>query len=443
MNIAVVGTGYVGLVTGTCFAESGNQVICVDNNKEKVKKLKNGQVPIYEPGLEDIFVRNINEGRLSFTASLEKAVKDANVIFLALPTPEMEDGSADLSYVLGVAEKLGKYLNDYVVIVNKSTVPVGTARKVTKKIFSVTPGLKFNVVSNPEFLREGQAIDDFMKPERIVVGSKSKKAVEIMRELYGPFIQRNPDCFMVMDEESAEMVKYAANAMLATRISFMNEIARICEAVGADVNHVRAGIGSDSRIGSQFLYSGPGYGGSCFPKDVLALDRVAKSMNVDVCILETVDKINDKQKLILPDKIRKYYKNNIKSKKFALWGLAFKDNTDDVRESPSLTLLHELTKDGAEIIAYDPKAIDNTKREIGNNLMVSYKLDQYEVLSNCDALIIMTNWKEFSSPDFDKIKSLLNNPIIFDGRNMYDLKKMESEGFSYLSIGRKGVKSGK
>lgn len=439
MRVVVVGTGYVGLVSGTCFAEMGNQVVCIDIDSEKITRMQSGEVPIYEPGLHELFKRNTEEGRLSFTTKLAEGVRGAKVIFLALPTPEKEDGSADLSYILSVARNLGPLHKEYAVIVDKSTVPVGTAKKVTETILKSNPSAKFDVVSNPEFLREGQAVSDFMSPERVVIGSTSDESTKIMRSLYEPFVNRNPEVLMVMDKESAEMVKYAANAMLATRISFMNEIARVCEAVGADIGHVRHGIGSDSRIGSQFLYAGPGYGGSCFPKDVLALDRTARANGVHLGILEAVDKANDEQKLVLPNKVKKYFGKNLKNKTFAVWGLSFKDNTDDVRESPALTLIEELVLAGANIVAFDPEAITNARKYLGNRSSVKYGTDMYRILDGCEALVIATNWKEFSSPDFDKIKQCLKEPIIFDGRNLYDPHEMEKRGFSYMSIGREQI----
>ncbi len=446
MNIAVIGTGYVGLVTGTCFAETGNMVTCVDIDKDKVKKLSSGIVTIYEPGLEKIFERNEKEGRLKFTTSLEEGIKDAQVIFLALPTPPDEDGSADLRYVLDVSKNIGLLLKvgDYKAVINKSTVPVGTAERVHNTILQSlqerkidNPEELFDVVSNPEFLREGVAVEDFMKPNRVVIGTNSNKAKKILGELYAPFVrQGNPIIFM--DERSAELTKYAANSFLATKISFMNEIAQLCERLGADVDMVRRGIGSDERIGKRFLFPGIGYGGSCFPKDVQALAKSAKHADYDFKILEAVMKVNENQKIHLLPKIFSYFSNGVKGKKIALWGLAFKPNTDDIREAPSLKLIKELTAAGASIVAYDPEAMPNVKKEIGD--VISYAENQYETLENADALLIATEWSEFRTPDFIKIKSLLKKPVIFDGRNLFELYQMEEQGFHYESIGRKTIK---
>ena len=434
MRIAVVGTGYVGLVTGTCFAETGNKVTCVDINKAKVDKLSAGQITIYEPGLEKIFLRNIKEERLKFSTDLEEAIVDAQIIFLALPTPPGADGSADLKYVLGVADHLGKILNDYKVIVNKSTVPVGTADKVKAAIAKNYQG-EFDVVSNPEFLREGVAVDDFMKPDRVVVGTKSDRAKKLMSELYAPFVrQGNPVIFM--DERSSELTKYAANSFLATKISFMNEIAQLCERMGADVDMVRRGIGSDDRIGKRFLFPGIGYGGSCFPKDVQALIMSSDEVNYEFEILKAVEKVNANQKLHLVEKIKAYYKNNLQGKHFALWGLAFKPNTDDIREAPALSIIDALTEAGATITSFDPEAMPNVQEKIGNK--IKYAANQYQALEGADALLIATEWSEFRTPDFERMEQLMaNNKIIFDGRNLFDVSKMNELGYHYESIGRK------
>ena len=436
MKIAVIGTGYVGLVTGTCFAETGNTVTCVDIDKGKVDKLAAGQVTIYEPGLEKLFLRNQKEGRLFFTTSLEAAVENAKIIFLALPTPPGEDGSADLKYILGVAEHLGKIIKDYKVIIDKSTVPVGTAKKVQDAI-AKNAKVEFDVVSNPEFLREGVAVDDFMKPDRVVLGTTSERAIKLMNDLYIPFVrQGNPIIFM--DEKSAELTKYAANSFLAVKISFMNEIAQLCEKMDADVDMVRRGIGSDERIGKRFLFPGIGYGGSCFPKDVQALARSSEDVNYDFKILKAVMDVNEKQKLHLLPKIKACFKNNIKGKRFALWGLAFKPNTDDIREAPALYMIEALLAEGATVTAFDPEAMNNVKEVMGSR--IQFVENQYDALNNADALIIATEWNEFRTPDFDKIGSLLKNKIIFDGRNLFDLSQMEQLGFYYESVGRRKVK---
>jgi len=434
MKIAVVGTGYVGLVTGTCFAETGNKVTCVDINQSKVEKLSAGQITIYEPGLEKIFLKNIKEARLKFTTQLEEAVEDAEIIFLALPTPPGADGSADLKYVLGVADHLGKILKGYKVIVNKSTVPVGTADKVKAAIAKNYNG-EYDVVSNPEFLREGVAVDDFMKPDRVVVGTRSERAKKLMSDLYAPFVrQGNPVIFM--DERSSELTKYAANSFLATKISFMNEIAQLCERMVADVDMVRRGIGSDDRIGKRFLFPGIGYGGSCFPKDVQALVQSSSEVDYDFEILKAVEKVNALQKLHLVQKIKTYYKNHLQGKHFALWGLAFKPNTDDIREAPALSIIDALTKAGATITAYDPEAMPNVKAQIGDK--INYASNQYQALEKADALIIATEWSEFRTPDFERMEqALANNKIIFDGRNLYDVYKMRELGYHYECIGRK------
>lgn len=434
-KVAVIGTGYVGLVTGTCFAETGNQVVCVDIDKEKVEKMKAGIVPIYEPHLDAVFQRNIKADRISFTTELKSAVDFAEIIFLALPTPPGEDGSADLSYVLNVAAQLGEMIKDYKVIVDKSTVPVGTAEKVKETIAAKTD-IEFAVVSNPEFLREGFAVDDFMNPDRVVIGTDSQRAADIMIELYKPFI-RDDKSIIVMDEKSAELTKYAANSFLATKITFMNEIANFCELVGANVDHVRLGMGADERIGSKFLFPGIGFGGSCFPKDVQALVNSGEQSGYSFQIINAVLDVNNHQKVILAEKLISHY-GDLKGKKFALWGLAFKPDTDDIREASSLYLIETLKNAGAEVIAYDPEAMDNVKNLIGNR--IEYADDQYSALSGCDALLIATEWSMFRNPDFDKMKSLLKEPIIFDGRNLYDLDQMKQLEFHYSSIGRQTVK---
>lgn len=432
MKIAVIGTGYVGLVTGTCFAETGNKVTCVDIDVNKVNKLSNGQITIYEPGLEKIFLRNLKEGRLKFTTNLAEGVEDAQIIFLALPTPPGADGSADLKYVLGVASDLGKILKEYKVIVDKSTVPVGTAEKVHNAVAANFTG-EFDVVSNPEFLREGVAVDDFMKPDRVVIGTNSERARKLMGELYAPFVrQGNPIIFM--DEKSAELTKYAANSFLATKISFMNEIAQLCEKLGADVDMVRRGIGSDERIGKRFLFPGIGYGGSCFPKDVQALIKSADEVSYDFKILKAVEVVNEKQKLHLMPKIEAYFKNDLKGKHFALWGLAFKPNTDDIREAPALYLIEALTKAGATVTAFDPEAMPNVQAQIGEKVV--YAQDQYSALEGADALIIATEWSEFRTPEFEQLDAKLKHKVIFDGRNVFDTDKIRSLGYHYESIGR-------
>jgi len=435
MKIAVVGTGYVGLVTGTCLAETGNEVICVDIDKEKVQKMKNGIVPIYEPHLDVIFDRNIKQKRLSFTTDLESAVKDAKIIFLALPTPPGEDGSADLSYVIGVAEQLGKIITEYKVIIDKSTVPVGTAEKVHAAV-AKNAKVEFDIVSNPEFLREGFAVDDFLKPDRVVIGTTSLRAREILTELYKPYVrQGNPIIFM--DEKSAELTKYAANAFLATKITFMNEIANFCEKVGADVDAVRVGIGSDTRIGKRFLFPGIGYGGSCFPKDVQALAKSGIEVGYDFKILESVMKVNQDQKTALMPKILEHYNGDIKGKKVALWGLAFKPDTDDIREAPALYLIEALLAAGASVSAYDPEAMSNVQELVGDK--INFALSAYDACKGADFLLIATEWSVFRTPDFSKLKEQLNELVIFDGRNLYDLPMMEKENFTYISIGRNKV----
>ena len=435
MKIAVVGTGYVGLVTGTCFAETGNTVTCIDIDKIKIEKLSSGKITIYEPGLEKLFLRNHKEGRLHFTASLKDGIAGAQIIFLALPTPPGENGSADLKYILSVADELGPLLTDYTVIIDKSTVPVGTSEKVQAAI-AKHANTEFDVVSNPEFLREGVAVDDFMKPDRVVIGTTSERAKKIVNELYVPFVrQGNPIIFM--DEKSAELTKYAANSFLATKITFMNEIAQLCERLGADVDMVRKGIGSDERIGKRFLFPGIGYGGSCFPKDVQALAKSAKEAGYDFSILEAVMQVNEKQKLHLLPKIKKYFNGDLKGKKIALWGLAFKPNTDDIREAPALSIIDELIASGATVTAYDPEAMNNVKQLIGDK--INYAAIPYEALQDADALVIVTEWSEFRTPDFTKMVAVLKNKVIFDGRNLFELSKMEELGFHYESIGRRTI----
>ena len=435
MKIAVVGTGYVGLVTGTCFAETGNNVTCVDIDKNKVEKLSSGQITIYEPGLEKLFLRNQREERLRFTTHLAEGIADAKVIFLALPTPPGADGAADLKYILGVADDLGKLIKEYKVIVDKSTVPVGTADKVREAI-ARNCKCEFDVVSNPEFLREGVAVEDFMKPDRVVIGTESEQARKIMGDLFAPFVrQGNPVIYM--DEKSAELTKYAANSFLATKISFMNEIARLCELLDADVDMVRRGIGGDERIGRRFLFPGIGYGGSCFPKDVQALVRSAAEVKYDFKILNAVMDVNEKQKLNLIPRIKKYFGNNLSGKKIALWGLAFKPNTDDIREAPALYVIDELVKAGASVAAFDPEAMKNVMEIVGDK--ITYTENQYDALNNCDALIIATEWSEFRTPDFEKMTERMKNRAIFDGRNVFDLSQMKDLGFYYESIGRKTI----
>ena len=437
MKITVVGTGYVGLVTGTCFAETGNQVTCVDIDVNKVNKLSAGQITIYEPGLEKLFERNLKEGRLNFTTDLEKGISEAKVIFLALPTPPGEDGSADLSYILGVSEKLGPMLKDYKVIVDKSTVPVGTADKVHAAI-AKSAKVEFDVVSNPEFLREGVAVEDFMKPDRVVIGTQSEKARKVMGDLYAPFVrQGNP--IIYMDEKSAELTKYAANSFLATKISFMNEIAILCEKLGADVDMVRRGIGSDDRIGKRFLFPGIGYGGSCFPKDVQALVKSSQEVSYSFRILDAVMDVNEKQKLFLLPKINAFFNSDLKGKHFALWGLAFKPNTDDIREAPALYIIDALVNAGATVSVFDPEAMPNVKGVIGDKVV--YADNQYATLEKADALIIATEWSVFRTPDFDKISTTLKHKVIFDGRNLFDVAHMQELGFHYESVGRLPAKS--
>jgi UDPglucose 6-dehydrogenase len=436
MKIAVIGTGYVGLVTGTCLSETGNEVICVDIDVNKVNKMREGIIPIYEPHLDVLFHRNIKAGRLSFTTSLDEGIKDSKIIFLALPTPPGEDGSADLRYVLGVAEDLGKIITDYKVVVDKSTVPVGTADKVRAAI-GKNAKTEFDVVSNPEFLREGFAVDDFMKPDRVVIGSSSEKARKLMEELYKPYVRSgNPIIFM--DEKSAELTKYAANSFLATKITFMNEIANLCEKLGADVDMVRIGIGSDDRIGKRFLFPGIGYGGSCFPKDVQALEKSSAEVNYDFKILRSVMEINEKQKTILLPKIHSYFGGSLKGKQFAVWGLAFKPDTDDIREAPALYIIDELLKCGASVRAYDPEAMNNVKQILGDK--IEYAANPYDAAAGADALIICTEWGLFRTPDFERLNHSLKSKVIFDGRNLYSIDQMKEQGYYYSSIGRGVVK---
>lgn len=435
MKIAVIGTGYVGLVTGTCLAETGNNVICVDIVEEKVNKMKAGQLPIYEPGLDVLFHRNIAQNRLSFTTNLAEGIKEAQIIFMALPTPPGGDGAADLSYILGAAKDIAKLITEYKVIVNKSTVPVGTADKVAA-VFAANTNVEVDVVSNPEFLREGVAVDDFMKPDRVVIGTTSEKAKKLMGELYAPYVrQGNPIYYM--DERSSELTKYAANSFLATKITFMNEIANLCEIVGADVDMVRKGIGSDDRIGKRFLFPGIGYGGSCFPKDVQALEKAAVEHQYDFKILKAVMDVNEKQKTVLTEKVLKYFKGDLKGKKFALWGLAFKPETDDIREAPALYIIDDLLAAGAEVTVFDPEAIANVKALVGDK--INYANDQYEALEGADALLIATEWSVFRNPDFEKMDEILKSKVVFDGRNLFDLQKMIDLGYYYNSIGRKIV----
>lgn len=435
MNIAIIGTGYVGLVSGTCFAETGNNVVCIDINEDKIAQLRAGKTPIYEPGLDVLLERNIKEKRISFTTSLEEGIKDAKIIFLALPTPPGKDGSADLQYVLGVAKDLSKIITEYKVIVNKSTVPVGTAEKTAAVLAENLDKSLFDVVSNPEFLREGVAVEDFLKPDRVVVGTTSERARKLMDELYQPFVrQGNPIYYM--DERSSEMTKYAANSYLAMRISFMNEMANLCEKVGANVDWVRIGMGSDNRIGKRFLFPGVGYGGSCFPKDVQALARTADEFAYDFSILKSVMGVNDRQKLILGQKIKRHF-GDLNGKTFAIWGLAFKPETDDIREAPALYLIETLLAEGAKVQAFDPEAMANVKAIFGDKVTIVD--NQYAALEGADALAIVTEWSEFRNPDFDKMKSMLRQPLIFDGRNVYSLEKMQELGFHYESMGRSTV----
>ena len=433
MKLTVIGTGYVGLVSGTCFAETGNDVLCVDIDENKVKRMQNGEIPIYEPGLDVIFERNTRQGRLKFTTDLARAVDHAEVIFLALPTPPGEDGSADLKYILGVADDLSRLITRYTVIVDKSTVPVGTAEKVHAILAQNLDEDLFDVVSNPEFLREGVAVEDFMKPDRVVIGTQSERARKVMKRLYEPFVrQGNPIYFM--DERSAEMTKYAANSYLAARISFMNEIANLCEKVGANVDSVRVGMGSDSRIGKRFLFPGVGYGGSCFPKDVQALAKTAEDYDYDFRILKAVMNVNARQKHRLTAKIQSYLGKTLAGRTIAIWGLAFKPNTDDIREAPALYLINDLLEAGATLKVFDPEAMENVRQIFGER--ISYAKDQYEALVDADALAIVTEWTVFRTPSFDVMRKLLKAPVIFDGRNLYDIEIMKDMGFHYESIGR-------
>jgi len=432
MKIAVIGTGYVGLVTGTCLAETGNEVLCIDIDADKVQKMQNGEVPIYEPHLDVLFERNIKANRLKFSTSLEEGLEHGDIIFLALPTPEDEDGSADLKYILGVADDIGKLIKDYKVIVDKSTVPVGTSDKV-KETISKHAKVEFDVVSNPEFLREGFAVDDFLKPERIVVGSSSERATKLMEKLYKPYV-RSGNPIIIMDEKSAELTKYASNSFLAAKITFMNEIANFCEKVGADVDKVRIGMGTDSRIGKRFLFPGIGYGGSCFPKDVKALHKSGLDNNYNFKILDAVINVNARQKLVLIPKIENHFNNDLKGKNIAIWGLAFKPETDDIREAPSLYMIEELLSQGCNIKAFDPEAMPNVKRKLGDK--ITFADNMYDTLENADALVISTEWSIFRTPNFSKMKDLMKGHTIFDGRNLYEVKDIQNEGFKYISIGR-------
>ncbi|SFP25263.1 UDP-glucose dehydrogenase family protein [Hydrogenimonas thermophila] len=439
MKLSIVGTGYVGLVTGTCFAEMGNSVICVDIDENKIEKLKQGIIPIYEPGLESMVKENYKKGTLEFTTDIKEALKKSDVIFIAVGTPQGEDGSADLQYVLKVAQDIGKYMTHKMIVVDKSTVPVGTADKVKetiqKELDKRGVNIPFEVVSNPEFLKEGSAIEDFMKPDRVVIGAENEETLEVMKELYAPFTH-NHERFIAMDVRSAEMTKYTANAILATKISFMNEIANICERVGADVNKVRIGIGSDKRIGYSFIYPGCGYGGSCFPKDVQALNKIALDAGYKPRIIQAVEEVNKDQKRVLAEKVIKRFGEDLNGKTFAIWGLSFKPETDDMREASSITIINELTKRGAKIKAYDPKAMDEAKEfYLKDNPNVEYTKSKYDALNDADAMLLVTEWKEFRSPDFDEMKQRLKNPIIFDGRNQYNIEKMNKKGFEYYQIG--------
>jgi len=434
VKISVIGTGYVGLVVGTCFAESGNDVVCVDNDERKLRMLKRGESPIYEPGLTDLLKKNLAEKRILFTDSLEKATKESEIIFLALPTPQSEDGSADLKHVLAAAKQIGRMMNGYKVIVNKSTVPVGTSDRV-REIVSRETTFDFDVVSNPEFLKEGAAVNDFMKPDRVVIGTRSQRALALMQDLYAPFI-RTGNPLIIMDERSAELTKYAANSFLAAKVTFMNEIANLCEKVGADVDLVRKGMGTDARIGPQFLFAGIGYGGSCFPKDVSALLNTSRTYDHELQILAAVEDVNARQKQIIVEKLKKHYRGKVKGLTVTLWGLSFKPNTDDVRESPALTVIAALLKAGVHIRAYDPVAMEEMKHKIGS--AIKYCDNNYDALKGADALMILTEWNEFRRPDFDRMKALMKQPVVFDGRNIYDPKIMVERGFAYYGIGRNG-----
>lgn len=436
MNVAVIGTGYVGLVTGVCFADTGHHVICVDNNPSKLSSLNNGEIPIYEPGLKPLFDRSVREGRLTFTSDLNAAVQFAQLVFLCLPTPPGADGQADLKYVLGVSDEIGKLLNKYTVIVNKSTVPVGTADKVRTELLKNASADLFDVVSNPEFLREGAAVEDFMKPERVVVGSSSDRATVLMRELYEPFV-RSGNPIIVMDERSSELTKYAANAFLATKISFMNEIANVCERVGADVDQVRRGIGTDTRIGQRFLFAGIGYGGSCFPKDVQALDYTSDEYGYPFEILKSVMEVNERQKKTIVEKILAHYNGDINGKTFGIWGLAFKPETDDVREAPAITIIQALLDAGAKVNAFDPEAMKTFAVAVGDMAnSIHFKTSKDGVFEQADALVICTEWNEFRAVSFDDIAKKLPSKVVFDGRNLYDLEKAREAGFTYYSVGR-------
>ena len=439
MKVTVIGTGYVGLVTGTCLAEVGNEVLCLDVDPKKIDILKQGGIPIYEPGLQDMVQRNVAAGRLSFTTDVEAAVHFGQIQFIAVGTPPDEDGSADLQYVVAAARNIGRYMNEYKLVVDKSTVPVGTADKVKaalqEELDKRGVKLEFGVASNPEFLKEGAAIEDFMKPDRIVIGTDSEKATQLLRQLYAPF-QRNHDRLTVMDVKSAELTKYAANAMLATRISFMNELAVLAEKLGADIEQVRHGIGSDPRIGYHFLYAGCGYGGSCFPKDVQALSRTASENGIELRVLNAVEAANDAQKQILVDKLVARLGSDLKGKRIAMWGLAFKPNTDDMRAAPSRTMMERLWQMGASVTAYDPASMEETHRIYGDRADLKLVSDPMAALKDADALLIVTEWKVFRSPNFDTVKTLLRNPLIFDGRNLYDPQTMRSLGFEYFPIGR-------
>jgi UDPglucose 6-dehydrogenase len=432
VKISVIGTGYVGLVVGTCFAETGNDVICVDNDERKLKILRKGDSPIFEPGLTDLLKKNLAEGRLTFTGDLSTAVKKTDIIFLALPTPQSEDGSADLKHVLAVSKQIGKLMNGYKVIVNKSTVPVGTADRVREVIAAETEH-EFDVVSNPEFLKEGAAVLDFMKPDRIVIGTRSTRALSMMNDLYSPFI-RTGNPVIVMDEHSSELTKYASNSFLAVKVSFMNEIANLCERVGADIDFVRKGMGTDPRIGTQFLFAGVGYGGSCFPKDVAALLKTSSDHGYDLKIVGAAEEVNKKQKRIIVEKIKKHYKTHLKGSTIAIWGLAFKPNTDDMREAPSLQIIDALLKEGATLRVHDPEAMEETRHRIGN--AVKYFDNNYEALRGADGLVVVTEWNEFRRPDFERMKDLMRSPVVFDGRNIYDPTKLREQGFVYYGIGR-------
>ncbi len=440
MKIVVVGTGYVGLVSGACFAETGLTVCCVDVDKTKIEKLKNGHIPIYEPGLEDIVTRNVAKGRLSFSTNLQEVIDGSEAVFIAVGTPQDEDGSADLRYVLAVAHDIGRFMNHYLVVVTKSTVPIGTSEKVRAAVKEELQkrgvDIRFDVASNPEFLKEGNAIEDFLKPDRIVVGTDSEEAEKIMQRLYKPFLL-NGHPILFMDIPSAEMTKYAANAMLATKISFMNDIANLCDIVGADINMVRKGIGSDPRIGNKFIYAGVGYGGSCFPKDVKALIKSAEEHNWSLDILKAVEKVNERQKEIIIKKIKTHFNNQLKGKTFAIWGLSFKPHTDDMREAPSLVIINKLLSEGATIKVYDPVAMEEAKRRLGDK--VTYAKDQYEALIDADAMVLVTEWPEFRLPNFNVMAKLMKSKVIFDGRNIYEPSEMQDMGFSYYSIGRKSI----